>query len=144
MLRAPIILKPSPPLPVCGKTVFHKTVLGAKKVGDHSFKPVNSCSFIIAATGNEYGIKIYQLHSPSLIFQLPNWSTTKDLSPCLQQKLVGVWGKSLTKLSKGPGLPMGGLGATQMSSSTCSYITTIEKHPSREKSQELVPFQLHA
>ena len=91
-----------------------KLLPGAKKAGDCSFKPVNSCSFIIAATGNEYGIKICQLHSPSLIFHLPNWSTTKDLSPCLQGKLAGVWGKSPTpSCPKALGYPSGGAGATQ-------------------------------
>ena len=124
-----------------------KLVPGAKKAGDCSFKPVNSCSFITAATGNEYGIRIYQLHSLSLIFHLPDWSTTKDLSPCLQGKLAGVWGKSPTKLSKGPGLPVGGGGQVPHKKcplSMCSYITAIVKHPSTEKSQELTPFQLHA
>ena len=83
------------------------------------------------------------IHHP-LYFSFPTGPPQRTYLLASNRSWLGFGAKVLPNCPKALGYPWGGLGATQMSSSTCSYITTIEKHPSREKSQELVPFQLHA
>ena len=85
-----------------------KQVLGAKKVGDHSFKPVNSYSFIIAATGNEYGIKSTNFIHHPLYFSFPTGPPQRTYLLASNGRWLGFGAKVLPNCPKALGYPWGG------------------------------------